>query len=346
MTEEPKIKSENSFGSYFLILFIGGIGGLFICYYLTSSALKEPYPQITGIILGSFFGLIGVVSLFCIYSFDTILIYSDHVVIRSIFGNIKKIIYIQDITIWTEVEKENKHLKWKELAIYTTQTKYQLNSSIYTNYPQLKTALILGKPRDLQKQDRRSRRNNLYLAVGLTIVGGLFLYSASLIYSRGDVEINSSQLQTITDTITSTAEIGKSSKKSSRSIHIKLKSFPAFNFNISGNAYYAMRTNDYIANVKVGDMITLSIMKDDYQMKLTKEKPLGFWDKTVNYSSIYVYELLDRKNTYLSLQGYNKESKSDSGLRLPFVFVLGLPGLGMLVLAFYLFSKHWQTRLT
>jgi hypothetical protein len=344
MIDEPKIKSENSFGAYLLILLIGGIGGLFICYYLTSAALKEPYPQITGIILGSFFGLIGIFSLFCIYYFDTILIYSDHVLIQSIFGNTKKVIFLKDIESWTEVEKENKHSKWKELVIYTKQTKYQLSSAIYANYPQLKSALVSGKPRDFQKQDRRSRKNNLYLAIALSIVGGFFLYSAFLIYSREDAEVKYSQLQTITDTITNTAEIKKGSKRNSRSIQIRLKSFPSFNFNIRGNAYYAMHANNYVANIKVGDIIRLSIMKDEYQMKLTKEKPLGFWDKTINYSSIYVYELLDRKNTYLSLQEYNQESKNDFTLRFLFVFIFGLPGLGMLVVAFYLFIRHQQTR--
>ena len=54
MTEQPKIKSENSFITYFIILLIGGLGMLWVCYYLTSSALKDPYPQIAGIILGGF----------------------------------------------------------------------------------------------------------------------------------------------------------------------------------------------------------------------------------------------------------------------------------------------------
>lgn len=335
MTEQPKIKSENSFATYFTLLLLGGLGMLWVCYYLTSGALKDPYPQIAGIILGGFFGLFGFLCLISIYSFDSILIYPDHFKVKSIFGNTKKIIYLNNITTWTEIEKENKHMKWTDLTIYTEQEKYKLTSSLYKNYSQLRSALIKGKTRDLERQNNWFRRNNLYYAIGFIILGGLFLYAAYHFYLTKDNEINYPELHTITDVITNKAEIKKGSK-GSRSIGIKLKSYPSFSFNIAGNGYSASDASDYVANVKIGDTLNLDIMKDEYQMKLTKEKPLGFWDKAVNYSFISVYGLRDKNNTYLNLRDYNNEHKSDTPIG---IWLFGLVGLFVVGSGLYLFTK-------
>ena len=138
MTEQVIIKSDNSFLTYFLILLLGGLGALWVCYYLTSGALEDPYPQIVGIILGGFFGLFGFLSLITIYSLDRIFIYADHVKIKSIFGDTKKVIHLSDIVTWTEIEKQTEYSKWTDLTVYTDRTKYKLSSLIYNNYPELK----------------------------------------------------------------------------------------------------------------------------------------------------------------------------------------------------------------
>jgi len=135
MSEQVKVKSDNSFLSYLLIFLSSGLGMFWVCYYLTSEALKEPYPQIAGIVLGGVFGLFGFLSLIAIYSLDSVFIYSNRLIVKSIFGNTKKVIYLRDITTWTEIEKESKYMNWTDLTIYTNRTKYKLSSSIYNNYP-------------------------------------------------------------------------------------------------------------------------------------------------------------------------------------------------------------------
>jgi hypothetical protein len=336
MSDQLKVKSDNSFLTYFLTFLLGGLGMLWICYYITSGALRDPYPDIVGVILGGFFGLFGFLCLISIYSFDSIFIFSDHFKVKSIFGNTKKVIFLNDITTWTEIEKETKYVKWTDLTIYTEQTKYKLTSSIYNNYPQLKNALVRGKKRDLHKQNSWFSRNNFYYAIGFTIFGGLSLFVAYHFYLTKDNEINYSELQTITDVITNKAEIKKGSK-GSRSIRIKLKSYPSFSFDIAGNGYSATYASDYVTNVKIGDTLSLDIIKDEYQMKLTKEKPLGFWDKTINYSFILVYGLRDKNNSYLNLSDYNNEHKSDSPIG---IWLFGLVGLFVLGVGLYLFTKN------
>lgn len=336
MSDQIKMESENKFLTNILILSLGGIGMFFLCYYLTSASLKGPYPQISGIILGGFFGFIGCLSLVSIYSLDKIFVYEDRVIFKSIFGNIKKIIYLQDIVSWTEIVKKSKYNEWKDLTIYTENTKYKFSSSFYYNYRELRNALVKGKSRDLQRQSNWLVRNNLYFGIGFVIMGGLFSFAAYHFYSIKDHEIQPSELQTIHDVIINKAEIEKGSKGSS-SISINLKSYPAFYFKIAGNGYSETFASDYVANVEIGDTLSLEVLKDEYQMKLTKEKPLGFWDKTVNYSFISVYSLRDKKNVYLNLSDYNRARKIDAPIG---ILLFGFVGLLVLGYGIYLLIKN------
>lgn len=335
MDEHLKLKSDNSFLSSFLIYLLGGLGMFLVCYYLISYALKDPYPQIAGIILGCFFGLIGLLCLNAIYSLESILIYSDHIKFKSIFGNTKKVIYLKDITTWTEIEKESKYSKWTELTIYTERNKFKLSSSIYNNYPQLKSFLVKGKTRDLQIQNSWFRLNILYFTIGFIILGCFFIYKAYHIYLNKDNEIKYSELHTITDVITNKAEIQKGSK-GSRLIRIKLKSYPSFSFNIGGNGYLATYSSDYVANVNIGDTLNVDIMKDEYQMKISKENQLGFLDKSVNYSFISVYGLRDRNRTYLTLSDLNNVHKRDTPIG---IWLFGFVGLFVLGCGLYVLTK-------
>ncbi len=336
MDEPIKVKSDNSFVTYFLILLLGGLGMFWGCYALISEAISSPYPQLLDVSFGIFFGVLGFLSIIGIYHLDSILIYSDCVKVKSIFGNTKKTIFLDEITSWTEIEKENKHNRWTELTLYTERTKLKLSSSIYDNYPELRRTLVRGKRRDFDREKKWSNRNNLYYAIGFAILGGVFLYLGYDCYATKDKEVIYSDLHTITDVITNKVEIQKRRKGSSW-IRINLKSYPSFNFDIDGLAYSATYASEYVANVKVGDTLYVDIRKDDYQMKLTKEKPLGFWDKTINYSIIPVYELRDKNLTYLSLLGYNGEHKSDTSFGF---WVYGLVGAFFFGTGIYLFGKR------
>ena len=166
-------------------------------------------------------------------------------------------------------------------------------------------------------------------------MGGLFLYAAKHFYTTKDNGIKYSDIYAITDAIINKAEIEIGSK-GSRSIRIKLKSYPLFNFDIAGISYYATNSSDYVANVKIGDTLSLDILKDEYQMKLSKEIPLVFWDKSVNYSFISVYGLRDKNNTYLTVSDYNNDYKSDTPI---VIWLFGLAGLFMLGGGIYHFMK-------
>ena len=97
MAATPVIKSDNAFKTNILLGIIGA-GLLILGVYLIWVAWADVYPQIAGIVLGAFFSFLGLYGLITLYRFDRILIDSDQVLIRSIFGNTRKVIFLKDIT--------------------------------------------------------------------------------------------------------------------------------------------------------------------------------------------------------------------------------------------------------
>ena len=338
MKDKLKFKSINSFLKPLLILLIGGIGALTVSFLMIEGTLKGPYPQIIDIILGAFFGVIGAIALISIYKLDTILVYSDHYKIKSIFGHVKKNIKKDSIITWTEIEKANKYDEWKELIIYTSKCNYKLSSSIYENYSELRNNLISGKKNNLKKEIKLIKRKNAVLAVFFLMTGGCCLFFAFNFYYMNKDEISYYDLQTISGVITNKAEIHTGSKGSG-SISINLRSYPSFNFYISGNSLKATNISSYIENVKIGDTLNLEILKDEYQKKLTKEMPLSFWDKTINYSFISVYGLRDKNSSFLHLNDYIYELKNDWALASLFLWVFFIVGLFMIGAGIYLFKN-------
>jgi hypothetical protein len=341
MKQKLKVESENSFYKYLAILIIGGIGSFLVSYFLIKNSFNDPYPQILGVILGIFFGILGTISIITIYKLDTIFVYSDHIEIISILGHVKKKIYRNKIITWVELDKANKYDEWKELTIYTDKTNYKLSSSIYENYLELKNALVSGIKKDSKNEIKLIRRKNLYWAISFVIAGSFFIFTFYNFFFMKHEDIKDSELETITDVITNKAEINSRSK-GSNSIYIKLKSYPLFNFEISGNSYSATFTSDFINNVKVGDTLNLKILKDQYKMKITKEKPLGFWDKTVNYSYISVYELHDKNFSYITLDKYNLQNKKDRTSGYWLFGSFGIIGIFLIGSGLYLFKYSFN----
>jgi hypothetical protein len=183
----------------------------------------------------------------------------------------------------------------------------------------------------LLKKDRK----NVYLGFfckikATTYYKLLFIFFALLsfyvtfyLYKNRENEISSSDITCLTDIITSEVKIDIGGK-GNRSIHILLKKYPDFEFTINGVAFKETYSDSYVDFVKMGDTISIDIQTDEYFKKLTKEKPLGFWDKSVNYRFISVYGLRDKNNDYLTLSDYNAGNKSNSFCGIWFFGLLGV----------------------
>lgn len=90
------------------------------------------------------------------FYFNKIEIYKNRMEAKGILMP-KKIIYLNDITAWTEVNKQHRkaaNLKWTELVIYTSKTSYKIMTLHWNNYSQLKEALVKNKLRDPEKEKK------------------------------------------------------------------------------------------------------------------------------------------------------------------------------------------------
>ena len=90
------------------------------------------------------------------FYFNKIEIYKDRMEAKSILMP-KKTIYLNEITSWTEVNKQHRkaaNLKWTELIIYTSKTSYKIMSLHWKNYLQVKEALVRNKHRDVEKEKK------------------------------------------------------------------------------------------------------------------------------------------------------------------------------------------------
>jgi len=331
MTTQKTIKSKFKV-STILISIIGGIAMLLLGFYLAKTSLNSEYPQIAGLILGSFFGLIGLISLLGLMTYETLELDHEKLRVKSILQFPKKTIYFRDIISYNEIKSG----KWFDLTIYTSTENHKISSSLISNYYQFKQILTKGKPKNTNSEKLWEYKKSKYIGIAFIIVGSLFLYGFWNIYNNREKVILPQQLSTIKVTVSNELEIGR--RKSSRWINIKTKEFPKFVFELAGNSFHASNSQQLIANVGKDDTIEIDILSDTYEKKIIKSKPLTFWDKTINYNFISICGLRDSNQEYLALHNLNNEKKSDSASWAFWLFVI--IAIGITSSGIYLLTKN------
>ena len=162
-------------------------------------------------------------------------------------------------------------------------------------------------------------------------------YIAFRYYTRNDDGVAESDLTALTDILTSEVKI-VSGPKGAKSIDIRLKKHPGFDFEIDGLAFQATHSDNFINQVKTGDTVSIDILTDDYEKKIAGRKPLTFWDKTVNYGFIPVYGLRHRGTGYLNVEEYNRASREDPPWAWGFILFI------VVGLYFFRTRKRWPLR--
>jgi hypothetical protein len=268
-----------------------------------------------------------------IFSFDSYIISSTKIKVISIFGYTKKVINIDDFISWSEIEKSNNRINWKELALSTSEFEIKINSSYYFNYEQMKDAVTRGLEEDLSKTLVYSRKINLFFSFFSFFIAILFFFFCYQSFNNYNKEIKEFQLIEIVDQVENiTISRGKS-----KSLDIKLINNPSYQFEINSVSLSATYLNDFNANVKVGDTVFIKISNEIYKSKITKEKKPKFWDRSINYFFIEIFELRDKNQSYLNLADLNMKIKEDSKIGL-FLF-FGIALFFTIVGIYYLKSK-------
>lgn len=164
-----KIKSEIN-KSTFIVVLIGGmvfmtIGGVIV---------YNNFENYVGIIAGVILSVFGTYFVFMSLKTDVLEISKTTLIIKSIFGPVKRRIKLNDFLSYNEIEKENKHLKWKDLMLFQREGKaYKIHSSNYNNYDEIKRYLISGIKRNVESEKEWKRKNSIYFGVFSTLFGVL-----------------------------------------------------------------------------------------------------------------------------------------------------------------------------
>ncbi len=306
-----------------LILIIGGFGSLLASYTLVSVSLSDDYLQVATLILGGVFGLAGITCLITLFCSENLLFEEGNLKIISINGKIKNEISVDNIESYSEIEKSNKYYRWKDLTIYTKDSKYTVSSTSFSNYESLRKILTKGKKRNSFAEKLWHYKINRRYGIGFSIFGIMLLLLFGSMYLKKDIEISSDQLATIEGTVTDNLKFRKRRKSRSRLIEIKLEEYPKFKFKLGGIKLKATSVNKLISNVQKGNKLKIEILKHQLQKKFTKEIPMNFWDKSFNYRIINIYGLKDEKSNYFNLNQFNKYRKEDRNSWQMF-FLLGL----------------------
>lgn len=330
MKNPRTLRSEIKIKSVLISLF-GGFGALILSYFLVRKSLDTDYPQILGLLFGGFFGLIGLISVMYFFTFNVFELDKEKLIVRSIFKTPKKTIYLRDIISYTDSDQENESSNNAQFTIYTIKEQYVISNYSNTNYLRFKRILTKDKFRIESQKKLNPYKVNRLFSLALILIGLAFLFGLWHLHKKGGQEILPSEIVSLKVTISNKVEIRRS--RNSRSIRIETKEYPNFGFDLSGNSFKATNTDRLITNVRKGDVIEMKILKDVYEKKLAKTKPLSFWNKSINYYSISVFGLKDNNQTYLTLRALNNERKGDTS-SLPFYFFL-LISIGITISGVY-----------
>jgi hypothetical protein len=150
MNEQVILKSKLSFGIT-IFIFWGGIVMLVIATYLGLSAFQEKYTQLPPLILGIFFGLLGIFCIVAVFTIPMFEIYKDRLEVKYIWGKTRKIIYKNEIISLTAKQNQGQI----ELTIFTNETNYKINSVTCRNFEDIKNELIKGKNKITESKTKK-----------------------------------------------------------------------------------------------------------------------------------------------------------------------------------------------
>lgn len=324
-----KVESKNkAYG--LVILVVGGLFFLGLSLFMVISATKQEFPQIVGLVLGPCFAVFGLFCLAAIWKLSNYSVNGGTLTEKTIFNVSKRTLKLKDIKSYTEIEKETKYIKWKELTIFTNDQRLKVSSSSISNYDQLKSVLTKDKPRDVRSEKMWAYKNNRKFGFGLTIVGlGLTLLLLN-VYSKRNKEVMATDISTIQAHIENQPKIRH--RKSSKWIDISLNEYPEFVFKIAGNNLVASNSAGIVSDIKAGDRIDIDLLTNIYQKKIVRSKEMSYLDKSVNFKRITVYGLRKGNKDYLTLEAINTQHNKDSSgwaLWMLLALCLGIFGYGV-----------------
>jgi hypothetical protein len=316
---------------FFSILFSAfGVSLLIKTYY-------DKYPEILLLVLGVIFFLVGIMVCIYLLRLKRITISDFYVEINSLLGKRAKTVLLSEIDSYAEIHTNNKKEDYYTLHIYQGEKKLcSLNSTYYRNYFDLKVTLTHGKIRNIEKEEKVKRVQNYYFAFFLLMGALLFALMVYLSFTRTKTDITPNNISYIKGHVTNIKN--GNARKRGGYIDLELKEFPPFNFKIVGEQYRVCAVKTFLKDVQPGDEITIGILKEDYEKKISKIKPMTFLDQYHFYTTIPPYAIENEQWYYLLLDDVVQEKKGQHKIWGEIIF--SLFGLFFFGAAVFLFLKN------
>jgi hypothetical protein len=257
---------------------------------------------------------------FWIY-FAHLKVYSDKLTISNWGGFYRRIILFTDIISIKTAKISHKNVSTEECVIKTIDNKqYKIYETSYDNYSDIKKALprkiLKNVPRNKLNKNREKTIEKAFL-IGSVL---LFLYGIySFYYESVNYIIDKDSLVEVAFTLEKKPTI---SKGKNPHLALPIKEFPNFDFHVSGAFYKASEKVVFVKNTEGGEIIYLTLNKEEYEQKLTHQSTLTFWNEHFNFFNVKIYGARTDKLVCLTTNTYINAQRQDS--KIAFCLIIGI----------------------
>jgi len=168
MRTKNELNSITSLTNIKTVIFGGAFFGII-------GAIITIHSNGSAIVLGGPFMLIGVYTLYLLYSFDNIFISNGDLILKSITGNTKKTIPLSEFESYAEINN------WSgiQLTLISKNYRYKIASYNYFNYEHLRNSLIVGLEQNTIIENKYYKKKRIgYILVGIGLLfAGYYLYN-------------------------------------------------------------------------------------------------------------------------------------------------------------------------
>jgi len=294
MKNEYISKSKTSKSNNFIVI----LGIPFVIYLGYNVNKNDPpnneYEQNLTIIFTCILTLVVLYFIYYLLNQKKVIVYDKYFEVKRMLS-VNRYFYSEIETHYSEYRK-GKYNSWTEyFIVLKSGKKIKLLDSEYSNFHEFFSQIKERIKKNDNKNIEFEKKEFLKYSILSGIIACILFFSMfNFIDNNTITNENFIYVQgKLTD------DISVEKRHRSRYYLVKLVEHPDFKFKIIGNEYRSVSNKKKnITTFRVGENIIVGIEKDEYLKKITKQKPLNFFDKYLNYSEIQIRQLKDLRNNY------------------------------------------------
>lgn len=294
---------------FLLVLLVGFVSFGGISYYLFQKAINQfTYWDLTFLLVSCGFGS---PAFFCVayllLGYKNVRIFKNRVELSYLGGFFEQTVHLNELSGYWIADTN------AVITIITKkQKKHTIREPFYDNFYEIRSQLVY-------KIGRKFPTKGKVFSEKLFIAAIVLLLSSSFLYFYYKSNYYTIKTNNLTEIVVTLAQKPMMQSKN-RGIILLAKEYPEFRFN--ANRY---GTDAFISNTEAGKRVYLTLDKETYQQKLSKEKPLAFWQKHNSYNEIgNIYAVRSDKITYFTPENYIECTKKDAISGYFFVVIIAL----------------------